>query len=176
MKITKEQQEFIKYIHLSSGVWGKNIEKKFPKLFKKDELDANCWYKLETSKGGDCIISHFNGDLSSSQYGFNTKGEWNNRLGAAWFIGGTTFINKMNDEEVKEALMKEAKRLGFEDGVKFQCLYNHTVGGDFIPMLGTDGLLWLEKGCVFRDGVWAIPLETITKEEAEKQLGKTIVN
>jgi hypothetical protein len=44
-------------------------------------------------------------------------------------------------------------------------------------MLCSEGYLWIDGGCVFKEGKWAkIIKETITKEQAEKELGKTILN
>ena len=80
-------------------------------------------------------------------------------------------------KEVEQALIKEAKKRGFKKGVRFTCLYNKFIVDDCHPMLCSEGYLWIKGGCVFRDGKWAtIIKETITKEQAEKELGKTILN
>jgi hypothetical protein len=174
MKITKEQQEFIKEAYISTDVcqeWKDSIKENFPKLFKETELEVGKWYKQIDKYETDFLLN-YQGDTNGS-YGF-----WNLGYGEWSFSSDDLGLQATpaTDKEVEDALIKEAKRRGFKEGVKFKCLYNHIIGGSCVPMLGSDGLLWIEKGCVFRNGIWATPLKTITKEEAEKQLGKTILN
>lgn len=100
-------------------------------------------------------------------------------VGTVWQTSIETEFPKLFKEE---ALLKEAKRLG----VKVRCLADGSVvtvqemefsfckiSGDFWVKQEEYGLWCL----LFEDGVWAtIVTETITKEQAEKELGKTIVD
>jgi hypothetical protein len=163
----ESRKEFIKKAHSAAcSEWKKNIEKEFPKLFKKDKTPYG-WYFASNSK---VFLYYFDGNTTT--YGFNWLGEFRDNL----TVSGKDGI-KATDQEVKEALIKEAKRRGFKKGVRFTCLYNKTIDSGYFPMLCCDGYLWIDGGCVFKDGVWAeIIKETITKEQAEKELGKTILN
>lgn len=73
-------------------------------------------------------------------------------------------------------LIKEAKKRGFKDG-NFKCLIQHTCnnGKGYIY---NGGNLYLNGQCLFsKYSKWAkIIIETITKEQAEKELGKTIID
>ena len=115
MKITKEQQEFIKHIHSSSGVWDKDIETKFPKLFKEGRKE----------------------DLEALIKEIKKRGLWDTPIKCIFFEG-----NWNNDKKLTRFISNEE--------------------------------VWTEYGMVFQDGVFADKLETITKQEAEKQLGKII--
>ena len=163
----KGRKDFIKKLH--DGAWSgikKEIEKEFPKLFKEDNKVIG-WYFAEDSK---VFLHYFNG--TEKAYGFSWGKVWSNNLSVSSSKG-----DKASDKEVEQALIKEAKKRGFKEGVRFTCLYNKFIIDDCHPMLCSEGYLWIKGGCVFRDGKWAtIIKETITKEQAEKELGKTILN
>ena len=177
MKITKEQQEFIKHIHSSSGVWDKDIETKFPKLFKKEDKLTG-WYKDKEEKEW-CVFLE-NGIM---KHGFNIDGKWFEGLNKTYKL--LTYDYKATDKEVKEALTKEAKRLGFKKGVTVISAHS---GQKFV----IDSKCYFEfnknyfdnelyvtcdnetYAVLMKEGKWATIVETITKEEAEKQLGKII--
>jgi hypothetical protein len=77
-------------------------------------------------------------------------------------------------------LKGEAVKRGFVDGVSFNILNgdreaiyienNSRYGYDFY-----ENKLLMNGWCIFLKGNWSIPLQTITKEEAEKLLNKKIV-
>jgi hypothetical protein len=166
----KSRKDFIKKAHSAAcNEWKTNIEAEFPKLFKKDALVVGKWYKIDNKDGyllnyseTGIVFGFLNGNYSSNYYFY--KYHYDNAKPAT-------------DEEVEEALIKEAKKRGFKKGVKFKCLYNHDYEGQCTPLLCSEGYLWLKGGCVFKDGKWATTVrETITKEQAEKELGKTILN
>jgi hypothetical protein len=162
----KSRKEFIKEAHSSAcSEWKYNIEKEFPELFKKDPLEVGKWYKSEIATFKVTSVAPL------KSYGIYS-GKWANDN----FTNITTRIKPATDKEVEEALIKEAKKRGFKENVRFKCLYNHDYKGKCIPLFCSDGYLWLEGGCVFKDGKWATIVETITKEQAEKELGKTILN
>ena len=176
----ESRKEFIKKAHSAAcSEWKENIEKEFPKLFKGDALEVGKWYKLTKDYGNlekgsvfpfikyqglfedYAVIGHSIFDNSKIDY----RAPHSNTLTPA------------TDKEVEEALIKEAKRRGFKEGVKFKCLYNKTVSYGYSPMLCSEGYLWIDGGCVFKEGKWAeIIKDTITKKQAEKELGKTILN
>ena len=177
----ESRKEFIKKAHSAAcSEWKKNIEKEFPKLFKEYALVVGKWYKSRS-----CL---FNYQKQGNVYGFFTDGGWNNG-GWSW---DDTSAKPATDKEIEEALIKEAKKRGFKEGVKFIKLGNGVVQT-------VDGLPYFQAGrvavespktewsrvykggssnpSIFEYGKWAeIIKETITKEQAEKELGKTILN
>lgn len=142
----------------------------FPDVFKEDkvELEVGRWYK-----SGKSLFNHQEGKNS---YGFRF-GKWqqNNWSTNAEYFDET--ITEATQEEVTQALTKEA--------------VNRYKVGDFLLSLLT-GKVWKVNGnnCyidnngffifdsigVFKDGKWAEIIQTITKEDAEKELGKKILN
>jgi hypothetical protein len=179
MKITKEQQEFIKHIHSSSGVWDKDIEKKFPKLFKKEErkeLEVCRWVKYSSESKWLMFYTEDGG-----RYGFDSSGNWFEEEKTKHTANDNFNNHYVTDEEVEEALIKEAKKRGFKEGVYFRSIHgiSHKMNGslDFGFMGRINVHARNSEGLIFENGEWAaIVVETITKQEAEKQLGKTIIN
>jgi hypothetical protein len=162
----QSRKEFIKNLHseVSSG-FKIVIEKEFPKLFKEDALVVGKWYK-----SSDCL---FNYQEDLSVYGFFTNEGWTSG-GWRW---SDTSVRLATDKEVEEALIKEAKKRGYKHGC---VVSNNKYGHCSINKNGFytfDGELWLGDCSLTNNGVWAeIIKETITKEQAEKELGKTILN
>ena len=144
--------------------WKEAIKEAFPKLFKETELEVGKWYHYS-----DCLLVWNEG---KSTYGFNGNNEWSN--GYAFSVN---MCLPASDQEVKKALIKEAKRRGIWN-TPIKCLdneFNWDYDNGF-SICFHGNVLWSKYGVVFRDGKWAdILLATITKEDAEKQLGKTII-
>ena len=151
------------------------IEKEFPKLFKHN-LVIGEWYNT------DGFLQRFSGKFGNdSTYGFKKDGVYSDSMG---FHKDETHYLAAN-KEVNKAFEKEAVRLGIKVGSKVKCLCDgKTVTVEEIKFKFTEDLtnFWVrqeETGTwclLFDKGKWAkIVEETITKEEAEKELGKTII-
>ena len=177
----KSRKEFIKKAHSAAcSDWKTNIEKEFPKLFKKDALVVGKWYI--NIDGLKCL--HFVTKITDSKeyfaYGFSFSNEWKNNKG---FGSVNDYTNKnfrlATDKEVEEALIKEAKRRGFKEGVEFKSMNNKfSVLNESFRYQEISKNTLDAFGCynIFQEGKWAEIVETITKEQAEKELGKTILN
>jgi hypothetical protein len=112
----ESRKEFIKKVHsAASNEWKENIEKEFPKLFKKDALVVGKWYKVLRSRRYAIIFN--NG--AENCYGFNYSNKWSIGFNLKNSINCNREITPATDKEVEEALIKEAKRRGFKEGVKF---------------------------------------------------------
>jgi hypothetical protein len=187
----ESRKEFIKKAHSAAcNEWKKNIEKEFPKLFKEDALVVGKWYKIQCSKNALVFIQGY-----KKTYGFDYAGLWT----SMWHenISNTTYI-PATDQEVKEALIKEAKRRGFfnignrfkscfDDNNKVRTISKYDSSTDIgycydevDNELRSDGLNTYGNFCsnplIYSKGKWAEIIETITKEQAEKELCKTILN
>ncbi len=170
----ESRKEFIKKAHSAAcSEWKENIEKEFPELFKEDALVVGKWYKSRS-----CL---FNYQKQGDVYGFFTDGGWNN---GGWSWDGTS-AKPATEKEVEEALVKEAKRRGFKKNVVIitsKTGVKRTLNSNNFEMIGNNLVCLSSKGSyiyssVFTNGKWAeIIKETITKEQAEKELGKTILN
>jgi len=186
----ESRKEFIKKAHSAAcSEWKEKIEKEFPKLFKKDALEVGRWYKSRDNHGEYLMVWN----NSEETYGF-----WGNeyRDDLSFYI----ISNKIpaTDKEVEEALIKEAKKRGFFNiGNTFKSCFDdnneaRTIGkydsstdigyyyDEVHNELRSNGLNTYEKFCsnplIYEKGKWATIVETITKEQAEKELGKTILN
>ena len=151
--------------------WKTKIEKEFPSLFPKPNYEIGQWYKNNNT---GCVINYQGG---KSGYGFHWSSVW--RETDRW-----TFKSLPMDwqpftdrEKLKELFIQEAKRRGLKHG-NFDCLRSKTtLGKGSYPEFELDSScnFWIYNNKCYSDGVWAKPFETITKEEAEKQLKKKIV-
>ena len=180
----ESRKEFIKKAHSAAcSEWKENIEKEFPKLFKKDALEVGDWVK--TVNGAIFCPQKkkvkFNTTNMFYGYGFGPlKKVWDEN-----YYANEGLCTLATDKEVEEALIKEAKRRGFKEGVRVERLLENNLGS-----LGGDsktcenkqiklyrGHLSIGNLLIFhKTGKWAEIVETITKEQAEKELGKTILN
>lgn len=90
------------------------------------------------------------------------------------------FIIEATDKEVEKMLIKEAKKRGFKDKGMYEDIHDPYCGFKelhFKELEYDRKENWLYDGygsVIFCNGKWST-IETITKEDAEKQLGKTIV-
>ena len=181
----KGRKDFIKKAHENAcSEWKTKIEKEFPELFKEDALVVGKWYKF----GGDYLIciEEIN-DKKGVVYGFMNNSWY--KSNDFQLIGGFYQYILATDKEVEQALIKEAKKRGFKEGVSFKLIEGSvgmlnstkiTKDYEIVYEASINRLVLKRIGIlytIFKDGVWAtIIKETITKEQAEKELGKTILN
>lgn len=168
---TEIRNEFILEAHKSAcSEWKLKIEKECPELFE-NKLEVGKWYK-EPSDLGNKYRFIFIEKIDNKQifgYGFKGDGSWFEN--DSYYSGGFILAT---EEEVKEALIKEAKKRGFKNGVVFRnILRNHTNKIEAIGVLNDykkyDNSLWFdEKGCVFKDGKWATIISNPIEEKIKK--------
>jgi hypothetical protein len=176
----QSRKDFIKQAHESAcSDWKKNIEKEFPKLFKEDSLEVGKWYRSSI----DCIFN-YNGvkDCNNKPcgYGIGRFSNWYESDQNGW--GGSSTLATY--KEVEQSLIKEAKKRGFKEGVSYIAVgeeagvISNLGSGEFRYGVGDkDALCVSGYPRVYYKGEWAtIIKQTITKEQAEKELGKTILN
>jgi hypothetical protein len=183
----ESRKEFIKQAHKSArSDWKEKIEAEFPELFKKDALVVGKWYN--GYEDYLLFITKIKQEIRYKKiyyYGF-ASGYVNED-----YIANTDIeksLKPATDKEVEEALIKEAKKRGFKEGVMVIGLsmysgvlsekntsgkeYGNYIFGDFYMNISNT-----KNACIFKNGIWAEIIKlTITKEQAEKKLGKTIIN
>ena len=175
-EITKEQ---ILDLHSSAKKGGKadtKMREWFPDAFKT-ALEVGKWYKGE--KNILIYITSFNDINNINGYGFIKDGSWSGSRGNfEW--GLSVKCVEANESEVFEALKNEAFKRGFcSVGICFRDsigreskttgkVESHNGSANF-------GITNADNMWIFRNGVWAEIIPTITKQEAEKQLGKKII-
>ena len=176
----ESRKEFIKKAHSAAcSEWKENIEKEFPKLFKEDALVVGKWYKRKEDLNL-WFLTHINNECSFG-YGFDYSGYWADESTG---FNYSLELNRATDKEVEEALIKEANNISYKN-VKINnlesignVLLNHhsCISSDCYYYNVSENALWFMGRLIFWNGKWATIVETITKEQAEKELGKTILN
>jgi len=166
MRITKEQ-----VLQLEAD-GNECVRDWFPEVFKVN-LEVGKWYKL-----GDKFMFNFSGKYSrsnnSGSYGFTMSGKWYDNLG----ISVDEIYKVATDKEVEIALKNEALKRGFKEGVWFESAVSEDYFKfNYLFINDNDFSIIWNKGCgvIFKDGIWAEIIPTITKEEAEEKLKCKII-
>ena len=167
MKLSKELLKEI-YNSVDETLKAK-IEIEAPEM--KAKIEIGKWQNIETVQGFKFI--HFVTEIEDETilgYGFNFELNiyYNNSV---CILDEIKSISDATPEEVETALVNEAKRRGFKEGVK--CISLLSPDGEEI--LKSDfqfqsNNLWIDsneyKCCIFKNGKWA----TIINEPNEKEL------
>jgi len=147
------------------------IEKEFPKLFKKEQYNINDWvYWSGLNPGYGFMRGQCPGFSDSLDICLIEDTE---KVTSC----SKSNLRKATDKEVETALIKEAKRRGFKEGNDIGDFNGigseliHSSSSQFSP---STNMFFRGGFCVFNEGKWAT-IKTITKEQAEKELGKTII-
>ncbi len=174
-------KEFILDLH-KDVVWPTvkaKIEKAFPSVFVKDELEVGKWYKSPEFGSSLFRVTKINGNYATA-YGFNFVGKWQDEKDEFAF---SHLENKTlaTPEEVETALINEAKKRGLYGNISIITPYDGTE-----RRLKDNGSKFNyfenEKECyltyygwrVFQNGKWATIIEQPTKmtvAEIEEKLG-----
>lgn len=167
--ITKEQ---IKSLYSYAGANNQhNLEKWFPKAFEeeKKELVVGKWY----------VSSSFliNFQEENKCYGFSlSSGSWLINLQHTIAQHEKCEYREATEQEVFDALKKEAVKRGFKEGVYFKDV--HTKSEFRLSNLhyeNDSNDLRGNIGCVFHGGKWAEIIPTISLKEAEERLNCKII-
>jgi hypothetical protein len=171
----QSRKDFIKKAHENAcSDWKKNIEREFPKLFKKDDLEVGKWYNWNGINPAMGLLSKKPSKHSGCyQFDYLINGETK-----SYDSLSITYLSLATDKEVEQALIKEAKKKGLKT-LNHRCLLDNliwkNISGDEYRYYPSKNKLMIGASTVFLDGVWAKTIkETITKEQAEKELGKII--
>jgi len=143
------------------------LEDIFPEVFK-NELAVGVWQKV---KGRNIIFCLFENGI----YGFLNGVEKT----LNWDFASNESLEEVTPQEVKDALIGEAKKRGFESTVSFKPVdYENTVtrsAFEFGFDLKNNKILF-GNYCIFDNGIWATITETITIQESEKLLKEQGIN
>ena len=175
-EITKEQ---INTLASNIGEANKNYLKQwFPECFET-KLESGKWYTNQAmdKRALFCFTGGYDINLRPLGYGFETCGKWaHDQLG--W---GTVDLKPATDSEVEAALINEAKKRGFKGNhIK---LISGKIGESSSRLTGTylynDNriMAYGDSGTytLYKDGIWATLIPTMTQKEAEEKLGVKIV-
>lgn len=177
-EITKEQIIELAFRSDKASIW---LQQNFKDAFKKP-LEAMKWYKSIDYPQWRFYITNIDGKLKKvNGYGFGADGLWMENIQTeSWEFYEFERCVEMTQEEVFETLKNEAIKRGYKNG-------NHICLNSCITESRTENTYHIDNGnlwygnhssanCVFQKGVWAEIIPTITKSEAEKQLGMKIID
>mgnify|MGYP000426812941 CR=1 FL=1 len=165
---TEVRNEFILEAHKSAcNEWKLKIEKECPKLFKS-KLEVGKWYK-DTYKGREkniVFITEIDKEKNTYGYGFIyeefTNTEEKNKNGKCLYNNiASDFLIPATEEEVKEALIKEVKKRGFKEGVKYTSVGFYSKGSEhqlkfkLTYYIEDDMLTDGAGGSIYYKGKWA---------------------
>jgi hypothetical protein len=178
MKITKKQI-------VALDKQEKTVRELFPEVFKT-ELEVGKWYKKKDfGKLMFCFSGEFSNANRHPNYGFSYDGEFSKIIGC--FEKELLDYIPATKEEVETALINEAKRRGFKEGVVIKELLSSNIGSlnsENPKKLETNKLtinnnlqfVYCNNLVIFRNGTWAeiIQPKQMTKDEIENALGYEI--
>lgn len=141
--------------------WKVKIKDKFPDAFKS-ELEVGKWYK--NKHHSDLIfISEIDKEDKVKYYGFyygEFKDERNTEIHYGYGKDSENWT-LATEQEVKEALIKEAEKRGFKEGAAMISMNGH--GKCYLYVRGTISYTnnrFKYMGCeIFKDGNWATPIK-----------------
>lgn len=149
------------------------IKEWFPEVFSLPK-DFTGWVRIEGILNKKWLTFFENG---FQKYGFDSEGNWFSQI-IKVSLQGNEF--ETTNEEVFEALKKEAVKRGFEKGTFVEKCLVHDISGkmdfEFKSRVEKLKIFWLGGFCIFKNGKWATIIQTITKSEAEKLLNKKIID
>ena len=169
-KITKEQ--ILETIRTGTDVTKRYFKEIIPEAFKT-ELEVGKWYKM---KGVIHFLCNFNGNIGNNgnSYGFNLNGEWMDN--SMCFHNSDTYV-EATPEEVESALINEAKKRGYKEGVRIKGLesgYSRIIPDGKFEFLSHNLLRFgsINEGYdIFKYGKWA---EILPQEKTVVPMAKAL--
>ena len=162
--MSKESIEKLKKLIRDNKAFNKEYKKEIKELESKTVLEVGKWYKTKGSKHL-MFLSELIGNEGIG-YGFDTIGAW---FGITRDISMDS-VKPATDKEVETALIAEAKKRGFKEGVTVKCIHDNTIEsikGTFFNNKESFNLYAHIERCdyigqyVFKDGKWAEIINTV---------------
>lgn len=170
MKITEEQKQQL--INLNDS--------RVNEILGVKNLEVGKWYKDKECRGIYYITSVLKDRFYF--YGFNDDGLWVNDY---WYLINRCKLEPSTHEEVKTALIAEAKRR-YKRGDKVKCVsktyYNEIAEIDMksFRFYTNDNDIWVSSEvercnvCIFNNGKWAEVIEKPNKQEIINQINELL--
>jgi len=161
----------------------KTLKEVFPDVFKEN-FKFNIHYKNKRHSKSLIYPKSIDKEGNLYRYGFDKNGNFLNikdNSGRIYLCNSIAkeYLIPATEQEVFEALKKEAKRIGYKVGDyvdKIHAISNEMIQGEYPDfVLGVNNVLWYGGVVIFNNGIYASITPTITKEEAEEQLGRKII-
>jgi len=162
----KVDEDFIKEAYSDAcPKWQTKLKEKFPEVFKND-LEVGKWYRSKNNPLAFCTKVLNENEFIGYGFGTHSADVWFNESERIPWNGEWTLAT---EAEVEEALINEAKKRGFKEGVGVQWKFNGVPYSNSFP-INTDfyfesknNSLTFNGGVVFRNGTWAEIIPTVTE-------------
>ena len=175
-EITKEQ--ILEFIEWGNSKDQEKLKQWFPEAFET-KLEVGRWYKNKDTESIICCESYYlclTEGLICKGYGVDMFSDWVTDYKICDCIPAT-------DSEVEAALINEAKKRGFKEGVYANNTNICEIGGKWevkannFELLNNGLLVTKDNRSVVlsKEGKWAEIIPTMTRQEAEGKLGCKIV-
>ena len=147
----------------------KQLKKQLEELPK---LEVGKWYKFDLSL---MFVKNKPTNNNVIGYGFDGTGLWTDKY--HYWESYKDNYRPATDKEVQTALIAEAKKRGFKEGVTANCFNNFKSQSDIgFKFISIDNGLLFQNQCIFLNGKWATIIEQkkvsisgdFTKEDLEK--------
>jgi len=175
-------EEFIKEAYSDAcPKWQSKLKERFPEVFKSD-LEVGKWYKLYAKSFNfkyTWFITKIENDIIFG-YGFDEKNTYYEFESELISIESLKSFELATEQEVKEALINEAKKRGFEYRTNVLSVDNvkEIIGSGFF--INSDGSFWnngfSKNICLMRNGTWAEIIPTVTELSYQQIADKFGVN
>ena len=185
----QSKKELIKECHSNaSDDLKKRIEKEYPKLFREELVVGKhyfMYYDTDTELSDKVSLFKYKETIDDRiyfDYSFDINSSDENSMSFDDWFHSDHIAVPATEEEVEEVFIEVAKELGFKNGVNYLPTGESTVKKlvDFNNLTFYTQLSYLTDshgGSIFSNNRWAKIIEgTITREEAENQLGKMIID
>jgi len=178
MKITKKQNKA-----LDKGET--NVRELFPIVFET-KIEVGKWYKSTKYKKLLVKVTELEKQgsyLACYGYGFDGDGDWGVLKNGDITYCTKEYLTPATEEEVRTALINEAKKRGFVLSVIYDSLPHSFLNCDKNTKINcelgyseNENCLYSSCGVIFDNGTWAeiIKPKQMTKEQIEKELGYNI--
>ena len=173
MKETRK--EFIINAHrYACSEWKAKIEGEFPELFETDDLKVGAWYRLTEDYGSTLragMVFQFIDYQSKDNKRWGCVDHYAFGIGERNYLApATSSLVPATNDEVEDALIKEAKRRGYKRGVTFKSAFSGNIrtADDSSLYFYDDGDLHLDGNAVLCEGKWA---EIVPKVEDTLKVG-----
>ena len=147
----------------------KQLKKQLEELPK---LEVGKWYKFDLSL---MFVKNKPTNNNVIGYGFDGTGLWTDKY--HYWESYKDNYRPATDKEVQTALIEEAKKIGFKEGVTANCFNNFKSQSDIgFKFISIDNGLLFQNQCIFLNGKWATIIKQkkvsisgdFTKEDLEK--------
>jgi hypothetical protein len=168
--------------------WKDKLKTQFPDVFKKNVLEKGKWYKANPNQSifyVTDIMIHAGTDGDCKAFGVDFDGNWvNDKWGFASYNNDNNWNREATPKEVKDMLIKEAKKRGLVQDIYIDSIWctgksGQKTAGEYRFNSHNNALTLDSKRTeftLFKDGIWAKPWENVPTDVPTAEEIKRVLN